>query len=224
MVAKGNQQGVTLVEILIAMAIIVILAIIFLMNYLAQIRKADDGRRRRDLHELQRAMEDYYNDNGCYPHGEDLVKLQHCDSHDFRPWLDIVPCDPQSHQPYKIVVEDNDCPTWFAIYANLAYPRPKEYCADGCQVDGQEYTYGLASPNITPPGQVNNKPTNTPVPTKMLTPTPVPTLPSGCYLPTCGGENNHYCLPDTCSTCCPGVEYRCNSEGTACCYDATCGQ
>ncbi len=232
--ATKKSAGLTLVELVIVMTIVVVLATTFLMNYLAQIRKANDGRRRRDLYELQRAMEDYYNDNGCYPQGEDLLKLQHCDSHDFRPWLNSVPCDPRSHQPYKIIVEDDSCPSWFSIYTNLFYPRKGDYCHQGCQIDGRRYTLGVASPNITPPEQVGSAigspaPSVTPSPTSPLveltpTPTPAPTSPSGCYPATCGEEGSRYCLPNTCSTCCPGVEYRCNSEGTECCYDVSCGQ
>ncbi len=198
------------------MLIIAVLATAFLMNYLAQIRKGRDGRRRRDLYELQRAMEDYYNDNGCYPHGDDLLKLQHCQTNDFRPWLDKVPCDPANNKPYEILVEGNDCPSWFAIYADVAYPRPKDACAQGCQINGETYYYGVASSNITPPQQVG--PTVSPT-GSTATPTPIP---SNCAPATCGSVNARFCIANTCATCCPGVEYRCDSTGTLCCYDASC--
>ena len=211
MVSK-KSAGITLVELLVVLLIITILATAFLMNYLAQIRKANDGRRRRDLYELQRAMEDYYNDHGCYPHGDDLLKLQHCRTNDFRPWLNKVPCDPANNKPYAILVEANDCPSWFAIYADMAYPRPNEACSQGCLVNGQNYSYAVSSPNITPPAQLGEAPTNT----------PSPTLPAGCAPATCGDADNRFCIPNICSTCCPGVEYRCNGAGTLCCYDASC--
>ncbi len=221
-----KHQGTTLIEVVLVVVIIAILATLFLANYLAQLRRAEDGQRRRDLHELQRAMEDYYNDYGCYPQGADLEKLSHCGSKDFRPWLDIVPCDPRSHQPYQILVEQSECPSWFSIYADLAYPRSEDSCSQGCQINGQTYHYGVSSSNITPPASFGSGggATPSPGPTGTITVTPTPTPPSGCYKPTCGGSdgNPSYCLPNTCSTCCPGVKYRCNSAGTLCCYDNSC--
>lgn len=41
--------------------------------------------------------------------------------------------------------------------------------------------------------------------------------------PTCGGSTKA-CLPNVCSSCCPGANYRCNARGNLCIFDNSCDQ
>ena len=58
-----------MVELLIAIAVLGIMAagLLYLIDPLGQIQKANDARRKSDLEQLQRTLEVYYNDNGIYP-------------------------------------------------------------------------------------------------------------------------------------------------------------
>ncbi len=60
----NNNKSFTLVEILIVAAIITIIATIaiVLFNPWQQIAKGYDTRRKNDLSQLNKALEDYYND------------------------------------------------------------------------------------------------------------------------------------------------------------------
>lgn len=64
-----RKSGFTLIELLITIAVIGVLAsvIVVAINPLAQIQKTRDAQRKSDLAQMQRALEQYYQDNGRYP-------------------------------------------------------------------------------------------------------------------------------------------------------------
>jgi general secretion pathway protein G len=62
-----NRKGFTLIEILIVVAIIAILASIVLVGLGPAQQSGRDARRLADLHEIQNALEIYYNKCGFYP-------------------------------------------------------------------------------------------------------------------------------------------------------------
>lgn len=66
---KTARQGFTLIEILIVVAIIAILASIVLVGLGPTQQSGRDARRLADLHEIQNALELYYNKCGLYPNG-----------------------------------------------------------------------------------------------------------------------------------------------------------
>lgn len=68
---KNRQQGFTLLEILIVIAIIGILVSIGVASYSTAQAKARDSRRRSDMKAAQAAVEQYYADstNASYPNG-----------------------------------------------------------------------------------------------------------------------------------------------------------
>ena len=64
------QVGFTLVELLVAITILVILTGIGFGTFSRSQKKARDGQRKSDLHQLQQALETYANDHsGKYPCG-----------------------------------------------------------------------------------------------------------------------------------------------------------
>ena len=64
-----RQKGFTLIELLIVIGVISILAggLLILIDPGKQLAKARDAQRKADLHEIQNALEEYYNDHGQYP-------------------------------------------------------------------------------------------------------------------------------------------------------------
>lgn len=122
-----TKKAFTLMELLIVITIIALIAVVALVlfNPMKQIGKSYDARRKHDLAEFQKAMEDYYNDKGCYPAltdtcydssspanvcgpgvgGNRPLESQTChicgdesDSPPFSPYLAKFPCDPQHKQ------------------------------------------------------------------------------------------------------------------------------
>ena len=66
---KKVQQGFTIIELLIVIAIIGILAGLVLNNFQGAQAKARDTQRRADINAIHGKLEEYYNNNNGYPDG-----------------------------------------------------------------------------------------------------------------------------------------------------------
>jgi prepilin-type N-terminal cleavage/methylation domain-containing protein len=64
---KKAQQGFTIIELLIVIAIIAILAGLVLNNFQGAQAKARDTQRVTDINNVHSKLEEYYNENGAYP-------------------------------------------------------------------------------------------------------------------------------------------------------------
>lgn len=95
-----GEKGFTLAEILLVVALILIIAIIILTSFKGQIDKGHDIQRKTDLERIQKAFEEYYNDNHQYPVNS---PLGNCGGTGLAPYLSKVPCDPTSKMPYKFI-------------------------------------------------------------------------------------------------------------------------
>lgn len=115
-----KSDGFTLMELLVATAILIVLGIALLISIdpLAQIFKGYDARRKSDLNKIKVAFEAYYSDHDCYP---DESVLAQCNSGALLPYLNSIPCDPNTKLPYTVSIlpEDSVCPQKFAVYADL---------------------------------------------------------------------------------------------------------
>ncbi len=67
---KINQQGFTIVELLVVIVVIAILVALTLPNLFGLQRRARDDARKNDLKNIQQALETYFNDNSAYPSGD----------------------------------------------------------------------------------------------------------------------------------------------------------
>jgi prepilin-type N-terminal cleavage/methylation domain-containing protein len=62
-----NNRGFTLIELLVVVAIISLLSSVVMASLNTARAKARDAKRFSDLHQIQTALEMYYNDHGSYP-------------------------------------------------------------------------------------------------------------------------------------------------------------
>lgn len=65
----SKSMGFTLIELLVVISILGILAtgLLTIINPVAQLQKSQDTKMKSDLNQIQKALETYYTDNGCYP-------------------------------------------------------------------------------------------------------------------------------------------------------------
>lgn len=137
--ALSQPKGFTLTELLIVISLIAILAVAGLIGYRLQLAKSYDTIRKRDLNNIKIAFEHYFSDNGCYPPAS---ILNNCGGTQSQPYLDKIPCDPETGQPYLMTVDPpTTCAQKFFIHAQLSNENDP-----GANCPGQ---YVVISPNVT---------------------------------------------------------------------------
>ncbi len=141
---RKKPQGISLTELLIVVAVIavLILALIAAFKPWTQQAKARDAQRKADLQKIKAPLEDYYNDNNCYPYPtlDDLVP----------DYIGEKPTDPETGEDY-IYIPDPNC-NFYQIYTRLEYINDPEIievgCGAGCGPGGDdgtcEYNYGIS--------------------------------------------------------------------------------
>ncbi len=202
------KKAFTLLEILIVVSLLVILAVgmMVVFNPKTQIDKANDGKRKGESSSLNKVLEDWYNDHGCYPKPNEIcynavagqttcnICGNESTSPDFSPYLNSLPCDPrQPTKKYLYMVDDEVCPSSYWIYLNLANKSDPLITQLGCQnacgpYGDCNYNYGVASPNESV--EYCTRFTSTPTPT----PTPV-------YVGNCSLYDPIYFIPDVDGVC-----------------------
>lgn len=157
-----KPAGFTLIELLLVIAVvsILIVTVSVALNPFEQLRKANDGRRKSDLAELQKALELFYQDNGSYPTATDGNITWGATGSS--PYIRSTPTDPRSGQRYLYtnLLSGNG----YAIYAGLerGSKDPQACTAPGksCNFNANGVTasscgpiscnYGVSSPNVIP--------------------------------------------------------------------------
>lgn len=153
------KRGFTLVEMLIVIAIFAAVSVILLalINPWAQLNKANDARRKSDLAIIQKALEDFYNDKGCYPRTDEIcydAGQYVCDSsgnktakrmichicgkigtpNAIKPYINNLPCDPEyPTRNYLYVPEIPGCtnPSNASCSTTIC---PANYCSNGFRI------------------------------------------------------------------------------------------
>lgn len=176
---KSLFSGFTLVELIVIIGVVTVLAtsLIVVLNPSEQIKKTNDTKRKRDLAQIQRALEVYYQDYGRYPasiNGQLTRKVNGVDTaspwgQSWSPYMDVVPDDPNGNKDYMYVVSDDN--QSYGIYASLDRNNDSQACFPGTNTQctnanstslkcnaiasfncncGSVCNYGVTSSNRTP--------------------------------------------------------------------------
>lgn len=139
-----------MIELLIVVAILGILLFLLIFTTFRQVSKGRDGKRKADLEKIKVAFEDYYNDNNCYPLPEDWVEYE-CDSADFKPYLNTIPCDPLTKELYLYIPSEDWVCNGYRMLAKLENADDPSVTGVGCDPTGGcgyaedgAYNYGVA--------------------------------------------------------------------------------
>jgi len=142
-----NQNGMTLIEILIVVAIIGILSVASIVGYSRQLSRSRDAQRKADLEKIRVAFEDYYNDHDCYPN---LSTFTNCGGNELSPYLKEIPCDPYDQEPYKYFSFNGDICQGYRVLVQLENTNDPHIASmgcdsrNGCYYDDPSYNYGIA--------------------------------------------------------------------------------
>lgn len=175
------RLGFTMIELIIVIALIGVLAgfILAVIDPIAQFKKANDGRRKADLAQIQRSLETYYQDNRQYPPNPgmgtypgtspcprnaykivDLAGLVVEWGSPFRPYMNLIPEDPDSSKKYVYIADCGGQAYW--LYASLERGNDSQLCdlgsacvnvmANGAAPNacGGICNYGVSSANTSP--------------------------------------------------------------------------
>lgn len=168
-------KGFTLIEIIIITGVIgvLVIAAVVLFDPITKSEKANDSRRKSDLAQIQKVLQQYYKDFGKFPPNpgnclQDAIKCKivRLDGRtvewgeSFNPYIKILPKDPSKNKTYIYYVK-TDRQSYY-MYANLDRGQDSKACNSGLacsslDLNGLSPTacggicnYGVSSGNVTP--------------------------------------------------------------------------
>lgn len=166
-----KNNGFTLIELIVVVSVLSILSAmaVGLLNPVEQLRKARDTQRKYDLSQIQRGLEQYYQDNGGYPsysttspNDYQIVGLSGRISWgaSWSPYMSVLPKDPSSSKRYVYYSSTNR--QSYYLYASLDRGgKDPQACSGGsqctnvpanvkCGTATDICNYGVTSPNVSP--------------------------------------------------------------------------
>lgn len=146
--SKNNNKGFTLIEILIAIAIVAIIASVFVGNFFSSIARGRDSRRKQDLRSIAQGLELYYTDNGLYPTALPTPRELFAHPNDLNTvYMQELPGDPAAGKRYCYQSADGSS---YQLYAGLENNGDSEILPTPHLCDGGNYNYGVSSTNTAP--------------------------------------------------------------------------
>jgi Tfp pilus assembly protein PilE len=156
----------TLMELLIIITIIAVLAtaVLLLWDPKKQLEKSWDTTRKYELAQLQKVLENWYNNRNCYPRPDEICYTNPTSSNinqglicyicgkepnspkKLSSYFHTLPCDPEHRiKRYLYHVDNQNCPSWYRIYAQFSNvdPSGKEV---GCQISNA-HPQGICGPS-----------------------------------------------------------------------------
>jgi len=139
------QYGFTMIELLIVVGIIGLFSTMGVVGFQASAQKGRDASRKDDLQRIKIAFEDYYSDNDCYPPSG---TLSICGSSELQPYLQRVPCDPITDDPYLYMPLANAC-SGYRLHSALENDQDDDIEKIGCDQETgcgyfSDYNYGIS--------------------------------------------------------------------------------
>ena len=202
-------------EIIIVLSIIGFITVFSTVNGPIQIQKARDAIRKSHIDTIRKTIEEYYEDNNCYP--QTIPACGNSFNSENLTLLYRIPCDPSSKLSYTYVPEPNSCPHWYQLYSNLENSKDKIIekigCQSGCGPDCN-FNYGVSSPNQKIKQFCSNSPNASPSPIVNVKLDQYVCSQNGiCEIfidPNLSGCPNIYMNDSTCQNACNKRENRCH--------------
>jgi len=141
-----QKSGFTLIEIIVAMAILAVVASSLLGNFFSSQKKGRDAKRKSDLKQIQNALEAYANDHqGLYPIGDASGRIGgfswgaefHNPSHIETVYMKALPQDSKSTQKYWYVSTDGVSYKIYACLENSDDAKAQTYDPNGTTGDNE---------------------------------------------------------------------------------------
>lgn len=148
--------GFTLTEVMIVFAMIAILATLVIASFNSQVFKGRDSKKKSDLNTIKIAVEEYEKDHDCYPPSSAMLKCGTDTSIAIHPYLNNVPCDPDTGTYYIYETDTGSCPSWFRVYAILQ--NTKDSSVVTSIGPDKKYNYYVSSDNLSPLGGSESTP------------------------------------------------------------------
>lgn len=167
-----KKNGFTFIELVVAIAILAVLVgfVLYTINPFSQFQKSRDARRKADLGQIQKALEQYYEDHQAYPPstGKPTYEIEDTSQSPAIPvpwggttavwqkYIEVMPKDPDGSKSYVYVVDPGYQMYW--LYASLDRgTNDPDACSGGvCNnthgaiCGGSQCNFGLSSPNTNP--------------------------------------------------------------------------
>jgi hypothetical protein len=138
------------------------MALIVVLNPLAQIQKTNDARRKSDLSQIQKAVETYYNDFGYYPVADTSTSNYRikADATTTLEWgstgwqyINALPKDPSSTRNYVYCSPSSSNGQSYYLYTSLERGGNQSLptgCSGASCGASATCNYGVSSPNVSP--------------------------------------------------------------------------
>lgn len=140
-----KRAGFTLIELVVAMAIMSVLAAAMWGNFSSSLAKGRDNRRKQDISSIAKALELYYNDFGRYPAalpawGEALLH----DNNSSVIYMQKLPNDPAYPNATYCYAPTLDLSS-YSLYADLENANDSDALSVEEVCDGWTYNYKIAN-------------------------------------------------------------------------------
>ena len=117
-IMSKKQKGFTLIELLVSISIIAILTALLTANFIGARQRGRDGQRKSNMYQMQSALELFRADNEAYPLTASLATCGNAISSGATIYMQKVPCDPVTGNPFKYTSEDGSTYTIFGCLEN----------------------------------------------------------------------------------------------------------
>lgn len=143
-----NQFGFTLLEIIIAMAVIAIVSSALWGNFFSSLSKGRDSRRKQDLQSVAKALELYYADSKAYPTALPSWGASFANqSNTAVIYMQKLPADPAYPAATYCYTSTGSL---YKLYANLENTSDPVVFVTPVLCSTVYYNYGISSQNTTP--------------------------------------------------------------------------